>query len=108
MYRCRFILIVVMAILTASFSIELPFTQVNYIHLLVNKKERGITNALKDAHRLHKTYYEEPGNIVPAAVVSILPPVIRYIHRAVDDTDQAGITCTTIRPNTLRGPPAFS
>jgi len=58
MLRAKFILIALLAVLTACFTIELPFTQVNYIHLLVSKKDRGIANALKDTHRLHKTYYD--------------------------------------------------
>lgn len=108
MHRFRLILILFLAMLAASFAIELPFTQVNYIHLLVNKKERGITNALKDAHRLHKTYYEEPGSIVPAAVVSMLPPAVGYIHQPAGESDHDELAGLTVHPNALRGPPAFS
>jgi len=104
----RVILIAFMAMLAASFTIELPFTQVNYIHLLVNKKTKGLTNALKDTQRLHKTYYEEPGNILLTAVVCILPPTIHYMHRSSIRDGGSILTSVTAHPNTLRGPPALS
>lgn len=107
MYRMKFILIVLMAALAACFTIELPFTQVNYIHLLVNKKERGITNALKDAHRLHKTYYEDAGKILLPLLTVFTPSVIPVAPAPVYYRPHDHTIDTTLLSYTLRGPPVL-
>lgn len=104
----KLILVAFLAALAACFTIELPFTQVNYIHLLVNKKERGITNSLKDTHRLHKTYYEDPCNILPATPLRIAPPPAPEDYKPTDHNIAHYPPKTLTRPNTLRGPPSLS
>jgi hypothetical protein len=108
MHRFRFILIAFLAVLAATFTIELPFTQVNYIHLLVNKKEQGITNSLKDTQRLHKTYYEDPGCILPVAPVRFASPPVSEVHKPADGASDPRPVKFAQYPNTLRGPPFFS
>ncbi|MBN9381135.1 MAG: hypothetical protein J0H74_10230 [Chitinophagaceae bacterium] len=107
MHRFRFILVAFLAVLAATFTIELPFTQVNYIHLLVNKKERGITNSLKDTHRLHKTYYEDPGHILPAVPIRVAPPTNPEDHKPTAHAVCDHPVNITHRSNTLRGPPSL-
>jgi len=53
----RYILIAVLATLISVFAIELPYTQVNYIHFIVGKKIR--TAAARAQTYIHKTYYED-------------------------------------------------
>ena len=106
MHKMRFILIGFMAVLAACFTIELPFTQVNYIHLLVNKKERGITNALKDSHRLHKTYYEDAGQMLLPLLTVCTPCIIPASPAPVYYRPHDHTIDTTLLSYTLRGPPA--
>ncbi|HVW58391.1 MAG TPA: hypothetical protein VHC48_00095 [Puia sp.] len=107
MHRFRFILIAFLTVLAATFTIELPFTQVNYIHLLVNKKEQGITNALKDPHRLHKTYYEDPGHVLPVVFVRFAPPAASEVHNPTGVVSDRRPVNVAQHPNTLRGPPSL-
>ena len=108
MYRFRFILIAFFVMLAATFTIELPFTQVNYIHLLVNKKERGITNALKDPHRLHKTYYEDLDGILPVVFSRVVSPPMSEVHKTTNGAADPRLVNIAQHPNALRGPPFLS
>ncbi|HVU55968.1 MAG TPA: hypothetical protein VHD83_12980 [Puia sp.] len=108
MHRCRAILIAFLATLAATFTIELPFTQVNYIHQLASKKERRITSTPKDTHRLHKTYYESPADMLPMTFVRVVAPYITPLARPVDLSPCHPLTGSAGHPNVLRGPPAFA
>lgn len=50
-------MIAVLATLISTFAIELPYTQVNYIHFIVGKKIRA--TAAREQTHIHKTYYED-------------------------------------------------
>jgi len=108
MLRAKFILIASLAALTACFTIELPFTQVNYIRLLVSKKDHGIANALKDTHRLHKTYYEDPGSILLPPFIRFTPAAIPAVHKPIQYPSRNNLINIARRPNTLRGPPVLA
>jgi len=108
MRRTKLILIAFLAALTACFTIELPFTQVNYIHLLVSKKDHGIANALKDTHRLHKTYYEDHTNILLPRFIRFVPAPIPALHKPTHYFSLNTLINTARRPNTLRGPPSLA
>lgn len=107
MHRGKTILIAFLAILAATFTIELPFTQVNYIHQLVHKKERTVTGIAKDTHRLHKTYYESPCDMLFMTFVRVISPA------GSTPVVQPEAPCHPIigridHPNILRGPPSFA
>lgn len=106
MHRWKFILIAFLATLAATFTIELPFTQVNYIHQLFNKKR--ITNAPKDTHRLHKTYYESPTDMLLTAFIRLAAPVGIPLIRTTSLTPGHPLTTSTGHPNVLRGPPSLA
>ena len=115
MHRAKFILIALLAVLTACFTIELPFTQVNYIHLLVSKKghyganshRHTITGSVRDTHRLHKTYYEDAGSscLPPPALSS--SPIIFPLRRAPQYPPCHCTIDIANGANALRGPPAL-
>jgi hypothetical protein len=108
MHRGKFILITFLAILAATFTIELPFTQVNYIHQLVNKKEHCTTGIAKDTHRLHKTYYESPADMLLTTFFRVISLYIVPVASPVDHFLCHPPVCRTDHPNVFRGPPAFA
>lgn len=105
MHRWKFIPVAVLAILAATFTIELPFTQVNYIHHLVKKKERSVTSMPKDSHRLHKTYYEPPDELFLTSFARLAPPFIISLARPLSIFLCHPPVSRTDHPNILRGPP---
>ena len=75
---------------------------------MAQEKERGITNALKDTHRLHKTYYEDPGYVLPVVLVRFAPPAASEVHNPTGDASDRRPVNVAQHPNTLRGPPFYS
>jgi hypothetical protein len=108
MHLARLILIPFMAALAATFTIELPFTQVNYIHLLVSKKDNTVTHSVKDTHRLHKTYYEDQGKDLIPNFPELSPVPIVYLITSVSCIDNIILTNTSGSSSTLRGPPSLA
>lgn len=100
----RYILIAALAALISTFAIELPYTQVNYIHFIVGKKVRA--EAAREQTHIHKTYYEDGQQPFFPLVspVLVLAPAPLFIRRPV--------TYSFARPSPsfrsvafLRGPP---
>ena len=102
----KYIFVAVLATLIGSFTIELPYTQVNYIHFLVKKKT--MAGFARQNDRIHKTYYEEEQKL-SFILVALLVPALFLLNRGRQRA------CLFLQPvnffhpiSGLRGPPLFT
>jgi len=113
MLKFKLILTLFQAVLVGSFAMELPYTQVNFIHCLLEKKEYpqvrpvagAITGMTRSGYQIHKTYYEDEWkmSILPTEIG--LAPLITLIA-----LDNASKSCRPLAKNFVgfqrqRGPP---
>ena len=87
MLKFKLILTLFQAVLVGSFAMELPYTQVNFIHCLLEKKDYpqvrslagAITGTTRSGYRIHKTNYEDEWKMWMLPGVIGLAPVITFI-----------------------------
>jgi len=101
----KYIFVAVLAALIGSFTIELPYTQVNYIHSLVKKK--AMSGFARKNDRIHKTYYEQEKKF-SFILIALFAPALFLMNRGRQRA------CLFLQPvnffhpfSGLRGPPFF-